>query len=86
MTFFFFILPDSYNMQEGVQYGLAFASPNYIDSADADNIYLGYCRVLPDLTKDDTTLLIVNVVTTNDVTIKSYAYGAWADRATLQYT
>ena len=79
-------VPDSYNTQEGTQLAFTFASPNYIDATDADNIYLGYCKVLPNLTKDDAELLIVNVVTNNGITIKSYAYGAWADRATLQYT
>lgn len=77
-------LPDSYSTQEGVALGNISGQPTYIDSSDASNIYLGYCKLTKDLAKP-AEILVCRVTTNGNSTIRYYAYGSWDNRATLAY-
>lgn len=76
--------PDSYITQEGVELGSIFGLPIYTDSADENNIYIGYCKINEDLEKEE-ICLICKIVINGGVTEKHFAYGKWIDRETLQY-
>lgn len=69
---------------EGNNVSKIFGTPIYIDTADTENIYLGYGRINEELDKD-TELLIKKINVNGDIITMYYAYGEWANRATLQY-
>lgn len=77
-------LPDSYIIQEGVQLGYMMSQPLYIDTTNNSNIYLGYGQIGTNLDKPS-TLLICKININGSIITKYYAYGAWDDRATLEY-
>lgn len=77
-------LPDSYIVQEGTALGFLMGTPVYIDTTDDSNVYLGYCKLTKELTKSE-ILLICKVNINGTIIAKTFAYGKWEDRATLEY-
>lgn len=77
-------LPDSYIVQEGTALGFLMGTPVYIDTTDDSNIYLGYCKLTKELTKSE-ILLICKVNINGTIITKTFSYGKWEDRATLEY-
>lgn len=75
---------DSYMIQEGTALGYIMGTPMYIDNSDDSNVYLGYCKLNENLEKD-AEVLVCKVKIEGTLITKVWAYGAWADRETLQY-
>lgn len=75
---------EAYMTQEGVSLGLVFGTPVYTDTADEENIYIGYCRIDEFLNKE-TPVLICKIHVNGNETIKYFAYGEWENRTHLQY-
>lgn len=79
-------IPESHYIKEGVKNGTIFSTPVHIDYVNENNIYLGYAKIFYDTLEQSDTLLIKKIVddTLGNITT-SYAYGTWANRATLIY-
>ena len=60
------------------------STPVYIDTTDDSNVYLGYCKLTKELNKSE-ILLISKININGNIITKTFAYGKWEDRTTLEY-
>lgn len=78
------VYPESFFVQEGVARGLMNGTPIYTDTADENNIYLGYCKIDEELNKSEECLICKIHINGNE-TIKYLTYGKWINRTSLTY-